>query len=394
MASSNQEPIALVVHKLKGLAKSTQHFTNGLLDHFVSSRRRHPIEILKRLQREAFTDIMKLRDRQDKVERILSFKSAKTSPFDEASTRVRGEIEALGMLLMIDRINEGNQEAVDGMGIKSGVNSRFSFETTVREKDLLTAELVAKGQVDGPLSLAKVVYSANVNDWCSLVAVPLGGKCSDVGLTGYSCTGPPLLNKHIGSGVGLTVKKSNCIASLAQFVTQLDSAVPTHWLSTLAQVTYQLSWGTKVSLLGLNKTPKFLSQNASVGPIALPVGGLFRRHKEPMEADDGSIGSAALVLESDLDSSTKVGGWIEMSNSDSRYLQWGVSVSDLPEDDIGWGLKVGGSADGSNIWDRYQVEAFSKVKFGEKLLLQPSLVYVKDGSTKLPALVMKSSWSF
>ncbi|KAM0047098.1 hypothetical protein Hdeb2414_s0009g00324491 [Helianthus debilis subsp. tardiflorus] len=387
MVSDKIEP---VVKKLKSVAKSTQNFTNGILDNFGLSKRRHPIEILKRLQREAFSDIMKLRDRQDKVERLLSFKSSKLSPFNEASTRVRGEIEALGMLLMVDGIHEGNQEAISRMGVNTGVSSRFSFETTVREKDLVTAEFVAKGQVDGPLSLAKVVYSANVNDWCDLIAVPLGAKCSDVGLTSRLCTGPPLLKQHIGSGVGLTVKKSNCIASLAQFVTQLESAVPSHLLSTFAQVTYQLSWGTKVSLLGLNKTPKFSSQNADLGPVALPIG-LFRRHREPMEASDGTVGSTAIVLESDLDSSTKVGGWVEMNNLDSRYLQWGVSVSDLPEDDFGWGLKIGG---GSNVWDHYQVEAFLKVKFGEKFVLHPSLTYVKDGCTQFPALVMKSSWSF
>lgn len=144
------------------------------------------IEILKRLQREAFSDLMKLRDRQDKVERILSFKASKGGPFDDVSTHVRGEVEVLGLLLMIDRMHEENQDAISRTGIKTGVNSRFTFETTVRENDSLTAEFVAsgKGQLDAfasPLSLAKVVYAANINDWCSLVAVPLGAKCSDVG---------------------------------------------------------------------------------------------------------------------------------------------------------------------------------------------------------------------
>ncbi|KAK9063933.1 hypothetical protein SSX86_017805 [Deinandra increscens subsp. villosa] len=393
MVSDNMEPVALVVDKLRGFAKSTQQFSNGILDKFRSSRRRHPIEILRRLQREAFSDIMKLRDRQDKVERLLSFRSSKTSPFDETGTRVRGEIEALGLLLMIDRIHEDNQEAINRTGIKTGVSSRFTFETAVRENDSLTAEFVAKGQLDDPLSLAKVIYSANVNDWCCLIAAPLGAKCSDIGVTSHSFTGPSLLNQHVGSGIGLTVKKSNIIASFAQFATQQDSLVTTHWLSTFGQVTHQLSWSTKVSLLGLNRTPKSSSQNVSLGPLALPIG-LFKHHKEPKKAGDGSFRSAALVLKSDLDSSTKVGGWVELNSLGSRYLQWGVSVSDLPEDDIGWGLKIGGSVNGLNVWDHYQVEAFSKVNLGEKFLLQPSLMYVKDGSTRFPALTIKSTWSF
>lgn len=134
---------------------------------------------------------MKLRDRQDKVERLLSFKASKASPFAESGTRVRGEVEVLGLLLMIDRINEENQDAISRTGIKTGINSRFTFETTIRENDSLTAEFVAsnKGQLDGlntPLSLAKVRYNASINDWCSLVAVPLGATCSDVGLSGSS----------------------------------------------------------------------------------------------------------------------------------------------------------------------------------------------------------------
>ncbi|XP_076910933.1 uncharacterized protein LOC143568743 [Bidens hawaiensis] len=367
--------------KPESVADKLKSFANGVLDNLGLSRQHRPIEIdiLKRLQREAFADIMKLRDRQDKVERILSLKSSKPSPFSETSTRVRGEIEALGMVLMVDGINEDNQEAINRIGIKTGVNSRFTFETTVREEDSLTAEFVAKGQLDGSLSLAKVAYSANVNDWCSLVAVPLGAKCSDVG---HSFTGPPLLNQHIGSGVGLTMKKSNRIASLAQFVNS-------HWVSTFGQVSYKLPWSTKVSLLGVKKTRKIPSQNTSLGQLTLPIGSL-RRHQEPIEASDGSGGSASMVIESDIDSSTKVSGWVEMNSLDPRYLQWGVSMTDLPDDDIGWGFKVGGS----NAWDHYQFEVFSKAKFGEKLSLEPSLMFVKDGSTQFPALVMKSNWSF
>ncbi|XP_024991840.1 uncharacterized protein LOC112525800 isoform X2 [Cynara cardunculus var. scolymus] len=370
------EPLGLVVDKLKGFAKSTQDLTNSFLHSFGFSSRRHPIEILKRLQREAFSDIMKLRDRQDKVERILSFKASKGSPFDENGTRIRGQIELLGLLLMIDRIHEENQDAIRRTGIKTGISSRFTFETTVRQKDSLIAEFVAsdKGQLDAldsPLSLAKVLYAANINDWCSLIAVPVGGRCSDVGPsrtshqehTNLSFSQPPLLNQHIGT---------------------------THCLSTFGQLVYQLSKSSKLSLLGLHQIPKISSQHISLGPLFLPIG-MFGRHAAPMEPFAAASGSTALVLESELDSSTRIGGWIEMNNSDSRNLQWAVSMSDLPEDDFGWGLRVCGSV--SN-WYHYEVEAISKMKFGEKLSLEPSLVFVIDGSAQFPALMLKSSWSF
>nr|XP_043613146.1 uncharacterized protein LOC122585113 [Erigeron canadensis] len=398
MVSDKIEPITLAItSKLKALSKSTQDFTNNILDNLSLSKRRHPIQILKRLQREAFSDIMKLRDRQDKVERLLSFKSSKVSPFQEASTSVRGEVELLGMLLMIDRIHEDNQDAIRRTGIKTGINSRFTFQTTIQEDDSLTAEFVAsdKGQLDAlssPLSLAKVLYATNINDRCALTAAPLGAKCNDVGLTGPLVGGPPILNQHIGSGINLTVKRSNVIVSLAQFVsfmgTQIDNSRATHCLSTFGQVACQLSGSTKLLLLGLHKIPK-ISSDISLGPIALPIG-MFRYRKSDVDALDGSFGSTALVLESNLDASTRVGGWIEMNNSGARNLHWGVSISDLPEDDFGWGLRLGGSKN----WDHYEVEAFSKIMFGDKFSVHPSLVYVIDGSTQFPALTVKSSWSF
>ncbi|KAI3516957.1 hypothetical protein L1887_16143 [Cichorium endivia] len=387
MVSEKIEPLTLAVDKLKGFAKSTQEFTNGVLHNIGLSRRRHPIEILKRLQREAFSDIMKLRDRQDKVERILSFKSSKVSPLDEATTRVKGEIQVLGLLLMIDRIHEENQDAIRKTGIKPGINSKFTFETTIRKKNTLKAEFVAsnKGQIDAlstPLSLGKVVFDAKINEWCSLTTVLLGAKCSD--LQTHSITsGPPLLNQQIGSGVSLTVKKSNVIASLAQFIESKN----THWLTTFGQVVYQLSGSTNVLLLGLHQMPKFLGQDAFLDPIGLPIG-IFRPGRVDREA---SSGSTALVLESSLDSSTRLGGWVEMNRSSDTDapLKWGVSVSDLPEDDFGWGLRVGGSA-----FERFEAEVFSKMNLGEKFLLEPSVLFVVDGSSRLPALMLKSSWSF
>lgn len=145
------------------------------------------IEILKRLQREAFSDLMKLRDRQDKVERVLSFyKSSKGSPFQEASTHIRGEIDVLGVLLMMIDINDQqNVDAIQRAGIRTGIDSRFTFETAIRQKDTLVTEFVAteKGQGDvlgGPLSLSKILYAANVSDWFSMVAVPVGARCRDV----------------------------------------------------------------------------------------------------------------------------------------------------------------------------------------------------------------------
>ncbi|XP_062183233.1 uncharacterized protein LOC133887318 [Phragmites australis] len=136
----------------------------------------NPIDILKRFQRQAFYDIMQLRERQVKVERVLSlYKATKGGPFAEESTRVKGVINVAGSL------------TIDSSESDSGISSRFVFETTVRDKDSLFAELVAdhrymsqdNDHTGSPLVLSNETYLSNINDSFSVAAVPIGARCDD-----------------------------------------------------------------------------------------------------------------------------------------------------------------------------------------------------------------------
>ncbi|KAJ4828879.1 hypothetical protein Tsubulata_050146, partial [Turnera subulata] len=178
-----------VIDKVKELAKSGQDFVDGLIQRRVNSSRRNPIEILKRLQREAFSDLMKLRERQEKVERLLSFyKTSKGSPFQEVKTYVKGEVDVLGGVLVMGDVNEEHNDALEIAGMGSGVSSRVTFETTIRQKDALVAEFVAShsgrghnGDLSGSaLTLDKVSYMANINDWFSIIAIPVGSRFRDL----------------------------------------------------------------------------------------------------------------------------------------------------------------------------------------------------------------------
>lgn len=423
------EPVALAVDKLKGFAKSSQDFVDGLIHRPDNSARRNPIEILKRLQREAFTDLMKLRDRQDKFERVLSFyKTSKGSPFQEASTHVRGEVDLLGALLVMDDIDEKNCDTLSRAGIRTGIGSKFTFETTISEKDTLAAEFVASKKDKGyrgdglgqSLFLEKVSYKANASDWLSVVAIPVGAHCRDVaittisshqakGLTQLSSHGPPLLNQHGGSGIGIMVRKSNVVASLAQFVSGLGmqpgSDSTGHCFSTFGQVVCQLPRGIKLSLLGLHQVPKSLSQHVSLGPLTIPVR-LFKRSRTPetlVEAstpsmgastlENVSAGSVALMLESELDESTRIEGWIEMHKSNPKLLQWAMTLSDDSEDSFGWGTSLSGMIGDPTNRGRFQAESYLKLKFGKRFSLMPGLTYIADGNARLTALVLRSNWS-
>ncbi|KAK6115167.1 hypothetical protein DH2020_007436 [Rehmannia glutinosa] len=365
---------------------------------------------------------MKLRDRQEKVERVLTFyKSSKGSPFEEASTHVKGKVDVLGALFIMDGVDEQKYDAIQRSGIKTGIDARLIFETGIREKDTLVAEFIAseKGQGDmlgGPLSLAKVFYRAHVSDWFSAVAIPMGAQCRDVGiptssrqemaLSNYSESGPPLLNQQNGSAIGIMVRKSNMVASLAQFVSgvgmHINSAGITRSLITFGQVVLQLPGNTKLSLLGVHKEFRPSGQNLSLGALTLPVS-VFKRNKfsETSVEDDSptsserhiSGGSIALMLNSELDESTRIGGWIETINSNPRYLQWAVTMCDAPEDEFGWGLTLGGLLQGPKSLEHFQVETYLNLNFGKRFKLQPAVVYVKDGATQFPALMLRSSWS-
>ncbi|GAB4828369.1 hypothetical protein Ancab_035367 [Ancistrocladus abbreviatus] len=368
---------------------------------------------------------MKLRDRQDKVETLLTFyRTSKGGPLQENSTRVRGEVDLIGTLLLMDDLDQQDFDAISRGGIRTGIVSRLIFEATIRQKDSLEAEFIASHSSHGytgdilqsPLSLAKVRYMANVTDWLTMVAIPMGACCRDVavsnasahkekGLTAFSCCGPPLLHQHGGSAIGLMVRKSNAIASLAQFVTEHPcSSGFRHCFSTFGQIICQFPRSTKLSLFGLHQVPKF-SQQVSLGNLTIPLGIL--KHREPSDIstepyasplnanldENVSTGSVALMLESKLDESTSIQGWLQYKNSDPGKLQWAVTMSDYPEDEMGWGLSLSGMIQGPMNCDHLQVEAFLKFNLSKRFAMQPGIVYLMDGNNQMPALMFRSTWS-
>ncbi|XP_024007718.1 uncharacterized protein LOC18993747 isoform X2 [Eutrema salsugineum] len=400
------DPFASVVEKVKAFAKSSQDAVSRHFGFHENPSRQNPIEILKRLQREAFSDLMKLRDRQEKVERIVSsYKLSKGGPFQETSTHVKGEVDVLGAMLLMGNTDEESLNGLDREGVRPGLLSRFMFETSLRETDRLVAELVAgyKGEgnhsdVSGnQLSLAKVFYKADINDWFSAVAIPVGAHFRDIdaaivssyqgmNLTEVSELGPPLLNQHNGSAIGLTVRKSNVTASLAQSIKNLEVEqglnATNRCFRTFGQVTCHILGGVKLSLLGCHQILTPSNNLHSAGAITVPVSFLRRRiamepesSTPPLEMSRGtnhvSSGSIALKLDSLVDECTRIGGWIEMQNSREKQVKWSMSITDKPEDDVGWGMSVGGVVDGSRNHDRFKVEFHLKFNIGNRFSLSP-----------------------
>ncbi|KAE8733251.1 hypothetical protein F3Y22_tig00001436pilonHSYRG00003 [Hibiscus syriacus] len=407
-------PIVSGVEKMKELV-------NDFIKGRDYSSRRNPIEILKRLQRESFSDLMKLRERQDRVERLLSFyKASKANPLQGSNTLLRGEVDFMAAVLLMSNADEGHWGGVGRTGIRTRVNSKFRFETTVGEKDTFGVEFMSNqkmiedniGDVYGTsLTLSKLFYKGNNGDWFSAVVIPFGAQFRDLdiasefslqdekGLTDLSI-GPPLLHQHSGGAIGVEVRRSNIIASLAQSVCRMGN--DEHCFSTFGQVVCQLPIRLKLSLLGLRRGPKLVSRNFRLGAHAIPLG--LSRHVEdsdtvieapiPPLTTNTPHGSIALKLESELDEYQRLGGWIEMKLANPRVLQWAVNLSDSSEDVFGWGVSVGGIVEGPRNWDHYQIESYVKLNLGKKFSLKPGVAYLVDGNSRTLALVLRSNWYF
>ncbi|KAK4254040.1 hypothetical protein QN277_009472 [Acacia crassicarpa] len=467
------DPLGTVFDKLKGFTKSSHEFFAGLIPGHGDRQNSASCN-----PRESFSDIMKLRERQEKVERDLSFyKPSSGVPFQEATTHVRGQLDLSGALLVT------NNNVTNRAGIRTGVDSRLIFETNIRGQDTLVAEFVASqkgndhdtGVPGSPLSLAKLCYIAKVSDCLSVMAIPMGAQCKDVaiasksfsqhgkGLIDVSSAGPPLLNLQNGSAISMMVRKSNIVASLAQFVSGLGMPLGPNasekWYSTFSELSCHLPRGTKLSVMGLYQIPRSSTELSKFGPLTIPI--LTSRQAEP-EVPESVYGglpwpgtrkhfstrSVALMLESELDDITKIGGWVEMNRSN---VQWGASMADVSEDSFGWGMSLNGIMGDSATEDLFQVESHLKFNLGnnfgfsylqrtvlkiKELLphavnsekqsessrfssdgpdqeengrrwewkrilakpnnfcLKPGLAYVTSGNSKIFGLMLRSSWSF
>ncbi|XP_074575734.1 uncharacterized protein LOC141832145 isoform X2 [Curcuma longa] len=411
---SEMEQIASVLDGIKGFVQTSERFVKGAFQSQFDAHRQNPIEILKRLQRETFSDLMKLRDRQDKVERVLSsFASSKGSPFQESSTQLKGTINVGGALLFQN--DQQAHDSLDSLGINTGIDATFIFKTNLREKDALLAELVAhqKNNVHygneftgNSLVLSKIMYQASISDLLSVILVPFGATCNDFRsdtdqsqgecLTGLSLPRPPLFNLCHAYGVGLSVKASNFAASFGELVsgwnTQMDPASQTNKLSTFLQISSQCFGETKLSLSGVWQMACSFSKPLRFGRSA-PGSNSGKKAVASLSGEQvlrGTGGSVSMLL--DIDESSKFGGWVEVQKSSPDLLNWAVFFSDVLEREIGFGLAVGGNrkAQSSSV----TFETFLNFCVGKRAIVQPALVLTfNERCRAAPALVFRTSWS-
>uniref|UniRef100_J3MHR0 FYVE-type domain-containing protein n=1 Tax=Oryza brachyantha TaxID=4533 RepID=J3MHR0_ORYBR len=344
------------------------------------------IDILKRLQRQAFYDIMQLREKQEKIERVLmSYKLSKSGPFAEESTRLKGVINVAGSLSSKNK----KDSAPENSETNSGISSQFLFQTNVRKKDSLLVELITdhwclsseNDPIGSPFVLSKVMYLANINDSLSVAAVPVGARCDDFStdpnlqeehwLANFcSSLRPPLLIKRHNYAAGLILRSKNFAASLAELISAAGKPNNLGEVSRVftgfGQISYQMQNEMKLSMSAALHGPSLVPRKSK--PTA---GGCFE-------------------LELKFDEDSRIGAWIEIKKVNPRLVRWALTLSETPEDDLGWGVSLRRGTEGNA--ERLQLEGFLNFHLGKKATLQPGLMFNIDGRRCAPALVFQSSW--
>lgn len=244
--------------------------------------KRSETDALKRLQREAFFELMKVRERLDKLEfhtGLRQSRSQSSSAEGASKTRLKGEVCAGGAFVLLDdQSSRYSRAAVEQAGLHTGMNVRFTFETAYREKDSMITECSAgypgiDGSIlGGPISVTKLAYNAQVTDDFNVVVAPVGARVSDIteivnplqdqALTRFARVGPDMYQQCVGSALGATFRGDSALVSLSQYLGgwgigssssggPVDNG-PLH-LSTLAHIMFQPWENSVFSVSAVNR---------------------------------------------------------------------------------------------------------------------------------------------
>ncbi|KAL6643191.1 hypothetical protein ACP70R_021372 [Stipagrostis hirtigluma subsp. patula] len=444
-------PIPTVVtDTVRGLLRSGEALIRGVFRgnpgyprppqpvHHLHHHQQHnrPGDIVKRFNRETFSDVMKLLDKHEQLERILSlYKNGKGFQFPDLPIRVKIALDAVGALFLVDGDEFKQARSVlDKAGHRTGISSRFVFESKTRGKDTIAAELSTRlgagghhhGEATGrPVELTRLQYCARINKQLSMILVPLGAQCSnflhDSGTiqnlqSQASFDGPPLFSEYHNCAAGLRIKGSKLTASFAELLfgsgAQDSERGGTNRVTTFCQVSCEPAKDVKLSLSGLWQVSSSSSRFNNLGMLAVPLGSMKpapETHSESVANVPRSIElamevhgatstvrseqSVAVMVDCELYETIKAEGWFQMERP-SHGPVCGFSLCDTPENELGWGVRMGGTAQGKrrHRLHRAHMEGFLNFNLGKGARLQPGFVYAMEGKKWTPALFLRSSW--
>lgn len=199
-------------------------------------------------------------------------------------------------------------------------------------------------------------------------------------------------------------------------------------MTTLGQVSCKPANDVKLSLSGIWQVHSLSPRFNNLGVLAIPLGSLIKpenpttsatEHTElsvfnnqtgvsatshTMVAVNGASTavqlpqSMALMVDCELYETLKTEGWFQMERSNHGPVRWGFALSDIPDNELGWGVKVSGGAaevkrKRRNQQQHLELEGFLNFNLGKGARLQPGLVYAKMEGKMMPALFLRTSWA-
>lgn len=132
---------------------------------------------------------MRVKERLDKLEYHTGLRTSKeNTSFGEGGSRtnLRGKVSAGGDFVFLDdESSRHSRAALEQAGLHTGLDVRFTFEISYRERDMTTECSAGHSGSDGsilggPISVTKLVYNAYVTNDFNVVIAPLGAHGNDV----------------------------------------------------------------------------------------------------------------------------------------------------------------------------------------------------------------------
>jgi hypothetical protein len=129
-----------------------------------------------------------------------------------------------------------------------------------------------------------------------------------------------LIRSHKYAG-GLILRSNNFAVSLAELISvagkPLNAGEANSVFTEFGQFSYQMPDDIKLTLSA-----------ACHGPSVIP------QKRKP-------TAGGCIDVELKIDEDSRIGAWIEINRkSNPRLLRWALTLSDTPEDDLGWGLSL------------------------------------------------------
>eukprot|EP00850_Spirogloea_muscicola_P022701 SM000307S11698 [mRNA] locus=s307:5682:11674:- [translate_table: standard] len=387
---------------------------------------RSEVSALRRLQREAFADLLKARERLDKLEHHTGLRRLKGSAESQGGprTRLKGEVTAGAAYVHVDPsagdMARSALEQLDRAGMKTGLHVRFKFETPFRKHDSLSTQFIA-GYEDpsgshltgSPLRLEKVMYTTELSEEVTVKAAPIGANGKDM-IENIN----PLQLLGIGNdGLCQTGNEDGpvCSSTLAQLTLQpMDrlllsfSAVSQFWPAPPPLGAIGMHWSEMGPLI-IPKLrplatmtrffqPRYSTEQHTDGDGAPGVPQFNEGHELP----GTSMQSVAMAGALDVGAAATLACWAQAerglwsSERTHKGLEWNLSLLRTPDgsQSTGWGIAIGSG--NSDMWSTenddsenahtllqgIQAEAFLQLGVGRGCNLQPGLLYVTDRSSR------------